>query len=147
MEGTLIWKPTKALIRKKPYIIAYRVSDGIYTNDYTVLYTIEGENTSPGPGPGTTTSIEESSTENIMRIYPNPANDILNIDVDYQNKTLVNIEVYDIYGSLKYTNNVMYEAADEKISLDDLNLNTGSYILVLKSNQKIDHHGKFVVQK
>ena len=140
VEGTLIWKPTAELVREKPYIIAYRVSDGTYTNDYTVMYTVNGEKQHLPTG------IEEFSVERMVAVYPNPTNgsDLtisINADIDRD----ASIEIYDVSGILKHEiARKSYKRGDE-IQLSHLNLNSGSYILVMKSGTQLSDYTRFVV--
>jgi len=137
----LIWKPTLAFIRQNPYIIVYRVSDGIYTNDYTVLYTVEGEL------PNNPTSISDVNYEgSMMRIFPNPTADVLNIDFKMDEDKFLMVEIYDIYGSLKYSTGNMNVEKNDRIVLDEMNLTSGSYVIVVKSGDELVEHGKFIVQ-
>lgn len=141
VEGTLIWKPTTALVREKPYIIAYRVSDGTYTNDYTVLYSVNGEKQSQQP-----TGIEAFQKGKKFTVYPNPTNGsslTISINTDLNEET--SIEIYDVSGVLKYEKAAKSYQIGDQIQLSNINLHSGSYILILKSDNQLSDYTRFVV--
>jgi len=78
-------------------------------------------------------SVNEKSLTEVVKVYPNPANDYFEITNDSQNELAVNI--YDILGNKVITS----EASRlKKQSFSLANLNSGVYLVELKSdNQKL----------
>jgi hypothetical protein len=81
--------------------------------------------------------IVQCSTNNVtgqnsgIRMYPNPATDFINIDMD--NQEFTNVEIFDILGQLVLTTDLK----QENNSIDIRNLFPGSYVIKLSRE-----HGK-----
>ena len=80
-------------------------------------------------------SVKEGEFEN-LKIYPNPATDVLNISSDLVTIGGAKVTVYDMLGKKVYENNSLFEYAGEA-SIDVSNFNTGVYLVeILKDNKK-----------
>lgn len=66
---------------------------------------------------------------NKVKIYPNPTNKILNIEI--QNSTFSNIELFDIYGKLIQT----FEINNTTKSINIEHLNSGVYFIQISNNK------------
>ena len=66
------------------------------------------------------------------KVYPNPANDVLNIELAEQSG-LLTIDIHDLSGRL--LNNIEFRNVENRISLDVSALTSGLYMISLKSNK------------
>lgn len=77
-----------------------------------------------------------------IKVYPNPATDILNISFDYQNAK--EVKVYDLSGKLMSTTPLV--STETQIALN--NFETGIYLYQIINNEgAVIHTSKFSVQK
>ncbi|MEQ9064820.1 MAG: T9SS type A sorting domain-containing protein [Vicingaceae bacterium] len=140
VEGTLVWKPKSSLVRQKPYIIVYRVSDGIYVNDYTVMYTVKGD------GQGQPTGISEHDSNASFTLFPNPSNgNSLIVEVNTQVKGNIQMEIYNLSGRLISTTRHRPASIGDQLRIGDLNLQSGSYLLIVKNGGQLTEQLPFVV--
>jgi hypothetical protein len=65
-------------------------------------------------------------------IYPNPAEDVLNIELTENTNQLL-VEIYDITG--KKIKNMDFSGVKQRISINVSDLNSGMYIVSLSANQ------------
>ena len=105
----------------KPYLEFGKSAVGTYYIDDVVLY----ETSSLG--------IDDTKNQkNNKAIYPNPAKDVLNLDVAMFSDAKT-ISIYDLSGKMLKTQKVSANSGDDTISVS--NLQTGNYLLMLKSDQ------------
>jgi hypothetical protein len=65
-----------------------------------------------------------------LNIYPNPATDLLNIDLTLSNESIVKMELYDLSGRLVYSNySGRLRMGDHDLSLEVSGLRKGTYTL------------------
>jgi plastocyanin len=76
-----------------------------------------------------TTSISEKGI-NQLRLYPNPATDVVSIELNEQNLRDFNLSVYDIAGKL---NHIVPTRSNNKIEFSVLHLKRGMYFVELKT--------------
>lgn len=77
------------------------------------------------------TSVTERENDLNVRVFPNPSNGIINIELD--ESFAYNLNVYNVVGELVYSNNSL----NEMNSQITLNQPSGLYIVVLKTADKI----------
>ena len=71
-------------------------------------------------------------------MYPNPTSDQLNLDYVLDIDSQVNINVYDMLGRKVIEKSLQQEEGSQKISLNASNLQNGTYILQINTeNQQI----------
>ncbi|MDD4830246.1 MAG: T9SS type A sorting domain-containing protein, partial [Bacteroidales bacterium] len=75
-------------------------------------------------------------------IYPNPASDILNIEINNTTKEVLNLNIYNIMGSLVKTETTA--ANNNQINISDLN--NGIYLIEIESKDLITKQ-KLIIQK
>jgi len=92
---------------------------------------------------GKTLKVEDSGLENLIHLYPNPANDLLNISVDY-NFGDAQLEVYNALGELLSKKQVLIDE-NFNIKINIRNYPSGTYF-VRVSNDKLDIKNKFIKQ-
>jgi hypothetical protein len=72
---------------------------------------------------------EVFNTKNTISLYPNPANNLLNLKSDFE---IQHIEVYDIFGKLILEKDFKEISAEVQIDIE--NLSSGLYLLVVQSD-------------
>jgi len=82
---------------------------------------------------------KEHSSENNLLLYPNPANDYINV-VSSPNNEIISLKILDISGKTLLDENIKSKTFERKIDIS--NLHNGSYILEVKTINGI-HHKKF----
>lgn len=80
-----------------------------------------------------TTGISSGTHNSAIKVYPNPVKDLVNIDLNFNGKDKVRIEIVDLSGILHYSE--MHEAA-ESVRLDLISLPSGVYQLVVRGTGK-----------
>jgi hypothetical protein len=81
----------------------------------------------------------EHSNENNLLVYPNPANDYINV-VTSPNNDIISLKILDISGKTLLDENIKTKVFEGKIDIS--NLQIGSYILEVKTINGI-YHKKF----
>ena len=84
---------------------------------------------------GSAAGITESNLNAFVSVYPNPAQNILNIAIGNTGKTISKMEIFDIQG--KMIRNVDVKPLNSLTSIDIADLSTGIYILKLTSDDGI----------
>ena len=86
------------------------------------------------------TGIKNISTKNEINIYPNPVNDILNVELEMLNEK-AELKLFDVNGKL-----VLMQTINGKTTVDVSNLNAGVYNLSLLSNDDVVNKRVVVVK-
>lgn len=99
-------------------------------------------------GPPSPTSIAEISKEvSNIRIYPNPVQSEANIQFDMKKSGSVSLSVVDLMGRVvKRDNYSNFGVGSQEILLNVSDLSTGSYLVVLKSNNNTFNSNIFIKQ-
>lgn len=80
-----------------------------------------------------------------VRVYPNPAQDVLNVEINASQASETNIAVYNITGQKVMEENRTISAGINSPSLNISNLNSGIYFVTVKANG-FENTIKFVVK-
>ena len=92
-----------------------------------------------------TNSINEfDPLNNSISIYPNPVNDILNIEFVDLKSTEYKLEIYDATGKRIISKNIISQSGENLIKIDVSNLSKAVYYFSLKSNNLTAKNYKFV---
>ena len=81
--------------------------------------------------------VEEKEAVNPMtstRIYPNPTTDVLNIEVNASQSSLMNISVFNIMGQKVMEDNVNINTGINRPSINTSDLTSGIYFVTVKAN-------------
>jgi len=78
-------------------------------------------------------SIGENASEDIFTLFPNPATDLVNVNIDMDNNWEI-ITISDINGEIVFSREIN-QAGEISISIDDLN--AGMYLIMLQSKENI----------
>lgn len=122
----------------------YGALENISSNNYHALNTYVGQLTDAGgSGP---TGIEDIFNAENTKIYPNPVYDMFYIDFDLEKKTELSIEVLDINGKLvKYLYEGAVKSGKNRLQFNKGALNSGIYIVNIKSGNQILKYEKIVI--
>jgi photosystem II stability/assembly factor-like uncharacterized protein len=106
-------------------VLAATHGRGLYTTDYPLDVFV---------------GIEESAEiKNLFTIYPNPANDFINIRCIDDVKDELNIQIFDISGKMVHKQIISNEIS--KVNQLELpNLNVGTYLVTIKYNGITEQH-------
>lgn len=118
-KGTFNWQPTSADIRQKPYTVVFRASDGYFTDDKSVMLTV---NTAIG--------INENNQIESLSLYPNPTSNHLYINYKGLSDQVINLEVYSLNGQKLFDEKDIksYDGTNVYI-LETQDWNSGTYLL------------------
>ena len=111
---------------------------GVLTENYLYACLIRPE----------TLSINEQEAVNPMtaaRVYPNPATDVLNIEVNASQASEMSINVYNIMGQNVMSKNVNITTGMNTRSISTSELNSGIYFVTVKANG-FENTMKFIVK-
>ena len=91
------------------------------------------------------TAIKQTSINQISKIYPNPANDILQIEIRSKQNTSLSLNIIDMKGSLLETKTLTNSKGTFNTTFDVSKLSKGNYILNLYDEEGVASY-KFVVK-
>lgn len=107
--GELIWQPLGPDFRERSYQVVFRVSDGFFTDDRTVLLNVN-----------TPLTIEESTTSMEIKVFPNPATNLVYLEINHSKDQSAMLDVYSINGKMMVTQKTVQ-------------VNSGSNIFVMET--------------
>ena len=116
---------------------------GILTENY--IYAVKITPNMPGFNPGDDGIEEAVNPMTSTRIYPNPATDVLNIEVNASQASEMNISVYNIMGQNVMNQNVNINTGINRPSISTAELNSGIYFVTVKANG-FENTMKFIVK-
>lgn len=90
-----------------------------------------------------TTSIEEISTKDDAKIYPNPVYDEMRIQFKNPTKKKTDIEITDVSGRLLLEQNIASDG-NEYTSVNVSGLERGLYIMIVRSQGRLVYQSKFL---
>jgi hypothetical protein len=93
--------------------------------------------------PNTSKNSMDSIAEGSIKLYPNPANNKLNIAYNLDNNLVSNLVIYDLMGN-KITEYILPQNVS-MVSENISNLPAGFYVYCVETGNKIVQRGKFVV--
>ncbi len=73
-----------------------------------------------------------------FNLFPNPAQDYINVSLKSGNETIKNVSIYDLNGRLIKSD----KASDNKIAVSELQ--SGTYIILIENTENQKFSGKFV---
>ncbi len=80
--------------------------------------------------------LKEDVVNNVdMGVYPNPANNLINIDLDLRTDASYEVVISNMLGQSVVTENVDLNAGGNVVTLDVNNLNAGIYLVSVRSGQ------------
>jgi hypothetical protein len=91
IETTLSWTPSSSEIRENPYLVVLRLMDGSFMMDEALFIRVKKSSI--------TMSTQEQDIQ-VGKIFPNPANELVNIPLNIKDAGNVSIKFYNVYGQL-----------------------------------------------
>lgn len=134
--GEFTWNPSPSMARTEPYIVAFRVGDDYFTNDYTVLFQVEEP-----------LSVQTFNYFSIGNIYPNPASSNLFLSVSLDKETKISIRILDLLGNEKLIVPATDYNEGKHLISAVINLANGQYIAQILKNDVVCKTQKFLVVK
>lgn len=92
------------------------------------------------------TGINEFGNDIVFSIYPNPANDLINVFVNSPIGDDFTIKVYNNIGQLMSSKKISLNAANQVHQVDVSALNSGLFLLVIESDSKV-HYKTSVIKR
>ena len=87
---------------------------------------------------GTSVSLAENKLEShIVKIYPNPTSNILNVDLSFKENASVMLSIVDLLGKEIETTEVLVSSQTKSIALNVSTVSAGNYILKVKKGNEI----------
>jgi thiol-disulfide isomerase/thioredoxin len=116
--------------------------DGEFDNGYQADYAqaLTGE-----CGAAPTGIVTARYEQEKLTVYPNPANNFVNIKADLTSNTQNELRVYDVMGRVVYSNVIADKAGLFQVNLDLSQVNTGVYMVELSDGASV-HTAKFIKQ-
>ncbi|MCS7078347.1 MAG: T9SS type A sorting domain-containing protein, partial [Bacteroidia bacterium] len=81
----------------------------------------------------------------VFEVYPNPATNVLNVDLLYGKVKYTRLEVYDVFGRLIFWHVTHITGAGEKAQIDISGLNSGMYLVKISTD--VETHTYRVVKQ
>ncbi len=131
IQGVFNWTPDLLNIRQDPYLVSFRISDGYFTDDQTFRLKVQ-----------TAVGIKERNPGQDIHIYPNPASEMVFIELHADGPSNLQTHLYDITGREVLTaSDWLVQNGINCLALSASNLKSGIYIL-----QITDESGKRTTQ-
>jgi hypothetical protein len=83
------------------------------------------------------TAVENVMDDALLSVYPNPSNDVLNIDFSLKAQSDVAISLQDITGKQVYTHTLVQKNGNQGFQINTANLADGVYSLSLRSSNGV----------
>jgi hypothetical protein len=82
-------------------------------------------------------SIDDISFNELeFKIYPNPMQDVLNIDLNSSMQQNLKLEIFDIAGSVVFKSIIELQQGNQKIDADVSSLSSGMYFLQIEKSKR-----------
>ena len=115
-DGVFSWTPDNSSGIASPYLLTLRANDGLFAFDETVLVAVSAD----------PLSIEEREQFAVTELFPNPAKDLVTINMNLPQAELVHVSLIDIQGRI--------------IQDFDKNLPMGQNLLQMEVNAPAGHY-------
>lgn len=87
-------------------------------------------------------TVDENSS---IRVYPNPANEVLYIETDKETEGMLTVEIFNTTAMLIYSKNI--NAGDKYQAIDISNIRKGIYYIRIRSKDAQLYNQKLVIIK
>jgi len=116
--GVFNWSPNFSQIRPEPYINVFRVSDGMFNFDKTILFEVVAS----------LLTINEFEGVTVNDIYPNPSNGNFILSLSLDKPEDIYVEIYNLLG-LEISKKKLNLSSGNHILSADNNLSSGQYVI------------------
>jgi hypothetical protein len=124
--GVFNWSPDFSDVRAEPYINVFRVSDGMFNFDKTILFEVVSS----------LLVINEFEGVTVNDIYPNPSNGNFLLSLSLDQPEDICVEIYNLIG-LEISKNKLSLSSGNHILSSDNNLSSGQYIINILNNEGV----------
>jgi len=80
-----------------------------------------------------------------VKLFPNPSNGRINIEIEMENKLTAELIVYDLTGRVVLSQQKVLYAGSNTISMNLEGIAPGTYVLQMKNNDK-QYVASFIIQ-
>lgn len=136
VEGTFSWTPDNSAVRAKPYAVVFRLYDGSFAFDETVLIEVVSS-----------TGIDGVEKPQLKFVYPNPINSNVFIPLNLTNAGEVQIDIFNLLGEKVQSFGKMNYDAGNHIIQKNIDLPTGNYIINVSQNGQVIGNQQISVSK
>ncbi len=77
-------------------------------------------------------SVDEANIEDRLKVYPNPADDFLNVEYEFSGSEDISMEILDVNGRLIWTSDLLNDGGKYEKQIDLRNYPAGAYMFRLK---------------
>ena len=91
---------------------------------------------------GVTVGIKEPNLDEQMKIYPNPASDIITLEIDKGNNTDLTLKIYNLLGIL--VKSEIVKQSKQQININDLS--NGIYMVEIREKE-LTRKQKIIIQR
>ena len=124
------------MARDKAYPVLFRVTNGDFACDYTVLFKV----TKPK-------AVADNNYFSIGNIYPNPAASLIFLSLSLEKETKISVHISDILGNpVWYSDDVTFDKGKHVFS-EAINLQNGQYIAQILKDDAIYKTQKILIVK
>jgi len=89
---------------------------------------------------------EQQRGENNFKIYPNPANEELNLDIPDYIKSELSFSIYKTNGEFVFQTNLLKPTKGNTVVINVSSLSKGSYLYTIKDNDQVLDSDKLIIQ-
>ena len=114
----------------------------VYFTDANMGYAVGANGTILKTTNGGTTGVEENIVEEHINIYPNPASDLITLNIGNRNNANLTLNIYTIIGEL--VRSELLKQNQQKINIGDLT--NGIYMVTIKSKDLTENQ-RLIIQR
>ncbi len=135
-KGSLDWQPSLTDVRNNPYQIVFRVSDGFFTDDKSIFLNVI-----------TAIGLKENSKKTNVKIYPNPASNLVFIDISQVEEQTIAIDVYAINGQHVLTQKeLQVNKGTNVFMLETSQWNSGTYVIRVQGEKGFSLNQMLIIE-
>lgn len=124
IKGTFTWQPQSQHLRQEPHLVVFRLSDGYLTDDKTVQLLVKN---------ASGLSLSEKSIETQLKLFPNPAQDQVFIELDHHRSVELRMELISLTGQIVMVHENLNSVDGKNLfALNVAAVKAGAYLLRLQ---------------
>ena len=134
--GEFNWIPKAGDLRDKTYQVVFRISDGLFTDDRTVLLNVN-----------TPLAINESTPTVGIKVFPNPATDYVYLEIDQTKEQSAVLDVYSISGKKVISQKtIQINSGSNAFVIDTESWQAGTYIFRVEGEEGLMVNQMLVIE-
>ncbi len=136
LVGEFTWQPEYADLRDRAYQVVFRVSDGLFTDDKTVLLNVNSA-----------VSVEESVTSIGIKAFPNPATEFVYLEINQPEQQSAVLDVFTLSGKNIITQRPLnINAGNNLFVIETDSWNPGTYIIRVQGSNDVSLNQMLIVK-